>query len=99
MNQSISGIFPFRLFDRVWGPSFPYLTRAGGLSSAYLTRVGGPSSAYLTRFGGLREVKIKYIFVNFSLYMPPLDFLMTGGLILYLNLSTDKFLSKSHVPL
>jgi hypothetical protein len=44
----------------------------GGPSSAYLTRVGVPSSAYLTRVGGLREVKIKYIFVYFSLNMPPL---------------------------
>ena len=70
-----------------------------GPSSPYLTRNGGPSSAYRTRVGGLREVKIKYFFVYFSLNMPTLDFLMTGGLILDLNLSPDKVLSKSNVPL
>ena len=68
------------------------MTRVGGPSSPYLTGVGGPSSAYLTRVGGLREVKIKYLFVYFSLYMPLLGFLMTGGHYL------DKVWSKSNVP-
>ena len=84
---------------RVEGSSSAYMTRVWGPSSPYLTRVGGPSSAYLTRVGGLREVKIKYTFVDFSLNIPPLDFLMTGGLILDFNLSPDKVLSKSNVPL
>jgi hypothetical protein len=53
----------------------------------------------LTRVGGLREVKIKYLFVYFSLAMPPLGFLMTGGLILDFNLSPYKVWSKSNVPL
>ena len=73
---------------RVWGPS-----------SLYLTRVRGPSSTYLTRVGGLREVKLKQMFVYFSLNMPLLGFLMTGGLFLDFNLSLDKVWSKSNVPL
>jgi hypothetical protein len=51
---------------------------------------GGPSSAFLTRVG-LREIKLKYIFVYFSL----LEILLTGGHYLDFNVSTDKVLSKS----
>ena len=62
-------------------------------------RVGGSSSAYLTRVGGLREVKIKYLFVYFSLNTALLKILLTGGHCLDFNLSPDKVLSKSNGPL
>ena len=87
------------LHVRVGGSSSAYMTRVWGPSSPYLTRVGGHSSAYLTRVGGLREVKIKYIFVYFSLNLPLLEVLLTVGHYLYFNVSPGKFLSKSNVPL
>ena len=59
----------------VGGPSSAFLTWVGGPSSPYLTNVGGPSSAYLTRVGGLREVKIKYILVYFTHYLPVGNFI------------------------
>ena len=82
----------------VRGPSSAYLTGVGGPSSPYLTNVGGPSSAYLTRVGGSREVKIKYILVYFTYYLPLLEILSPGGCYLDFNVSSDKVLSKSNVP-
>jgi hypothetical protein len=58
-----------------------------------------PSSAFFIRGWGLREVKIKYILVNLSFYMPVLEILSTGGHYLDFNGSSDKVLSKSNVPL
>ena len=83
----------------VWGPSSAFLTGVEGPNSPYLTNVRGPSSAYLTRVGGLREVKIKYIFVYFTYYLPLLENLSPGGRYLDLNASSDKVLSKSNIPL
>ena len=61
----------------------------------YLTKFGGPRSAYLPRVLGLREVKIKYPFVYFSLNMPLLEILLTGGRSLDFNVVW----SKSNIPL
>ena len=83
----------------MWGPSSAYLTGVEGPSSAYLTCVGGPSSPYLKRVGGLREVKLIYIFVYFSLYMPRFRNFLTGGHYLEFNVSPDKLLFLSNVPL
>ena len=80
-------------------PSSAYLTGVGGPSSPYLTKFGGPSSAYLTRVGGLREVKIKYILLYFTHYMPLLEILSPGGHYLDFNVFSGKVLSKSNVPL
>ena len=61
--------------------------------------MGGPSSAYLTRVGGLREVKIKYILIDFLHCLPLLEILSPGGHYIDFNVSSDKVLSKSNVPL
>ena len=68
-------------------------------SSAYLSNVQGASSAYLTGVGVEREVKIKSLFVYFSLYKPQLGVSMCIGHCLDFKTSSQKIFSGSNVPL
>ena len=68
-------------------------------SSAYLSNVQGASSAYLTGVWVEREVKIKYILVNFSLHKPLLGLSMFIGHCPDYKPSSQKIFSGSNVPL
>ena len=68
-------------------------------SSAYLTGVKVSSSAILTGVWVEREVKIKCIFVDFSLQKPLLGLSMFIGHCLDLKPSSEKIFSGSNVPL
>ena len=57
------------------------------------------SSAYLTGVGVEREVKIKCIFVDFSLHKPQLGVSMFIGPCLDFKPSSEKIFPGSNVPL